>query len=92
MKKEIKNKNKIFSNKDLISMSFDTSNYARSYFSSPDTNNPQIDIQNKTVPKFTSAQAPPPSQTNTTLKPPPSLELEKDELPINLNEIESNSS
>ena len=79
------------SNITEISNSADTL-HARNYLSSPDTNKHQTDIDNKTVPKLSSAMpSPPPSPTTTTPQPPPLWELESDELLTNLNETGTNS-
>ena len=100
IQKEKKNANKNSIN-DLISISLDTrkSNLTEinndadkfhigNYLSSPDTNKHQTDITNKTAPKLSSAMPPPlPTITTitTTAQPPPSWELESDELPTDSN-------
>ena len=74
-----------------ISNSADTL-HVRNYISSPGTNKHQTHIDNKTVPKLSSAMPPPPpSPTTTTPQPPPLCELESDELLTNFNETGTNS-
>ena len=100
IQKEKKNANKNSIN-DLISISLDTrkSNLTEinndadkfhigNYLSSPDTNKHQTATTNKTAPKLSSAMPPPlPTITTitTTAQPPPSWELESDELPTDSN-------